>query len=198
MKSSKKNRLNVIEQAIKDAHAYALEHCGVPLNKMPEYFLGVEIGKRMIQEFDNFSVRFEMSVKQLMAQAGIESAGDKSDRENGRFDLVLLTKRYGKPAHVIEIKRGVKTDSMLSDIKRLANICRYSKVGARLETNYFVAITRRSSTVVAERGKVLFAKSSETGCLDNITVDKSRVFNLDTPDGKSVTAAIYEVTYQYN
>ncbi len=198
MKSSKKNRLNVIEQAIRDANAYALEHCGVPLNKMPEYFLGVEIGKRMIQEFDNFNVRFEMSVKQLMAQAKIESAEDESYRENGRFDLVLLTKRYGIPAHVIEIKRGVKTDSMLSDIKRLANICRYSQAGARLETNYFVTITKRSSTVVAERSKVLLAKSAETGCLDNITIHTPRVFNLDTPDGNSVTAAIYEVTYQYN
>lgn len=198
MKSSKKNRLNVIEQAIKDAHVYALEHSGVPLYEMPEYFLGVEIGKRMVQEFDNFSVRFEMSVKQLIAQAKIESAEDESYRGNGRFDLVLLTKRYGIPAHVIEIKKGVKTDSMLSDIKRLANICRYSEAGSRLETNYFVAITKRSPTVVEERGRVLLDDTSESGCLDNIIIHKPRVFPLDTIDGSSLTAAIYEVTYQYD
>lgn len=73
MKSSKNNRLKVIEQALRDAHQYSLQYCGLPLNKMPEYFLGVTIGQAMVKEFDNFKVRFEMSVQDLLNHLNVQA-----------------------------------------------------------------------------------------------------------------------------
>lgn len=198
MKSSKNNRIMVIQEAIKDAHNYAIEHCGLPLNKMPEYFLGVAIGQKMVSAFDNFNVRFEMSVQQLMEHAGIQLSGDKANRENGRFDLVLLTKRGETPAHIIEIKRGVKIDSMLSDIKRLANICRYVQADTRLETNYFVTVTARSHELVLKRIEILEQKSIDNRGLENITINTPILVELGEFNDKPIVAAIYEITYRYD
>ena len=69
----------------------------------------------------------------------------KELRSNGRFDLVLHTTRRGKPAHIIEFKRGVKIGSLASDINRLAMVCDSVKESSRLETNYLVAVTKRTS-----------------------------------------------------
>lgn len=195
MKSSKNNRLKVIEQAIKDAHQYSLQHCGQPLNKMPEYFLGVTIGQAMVEAFDNFKVRFEMSVLDLLNHLDVQASGEPQDRENGRFDLVLLTKSKDIPAHIIEIKRGVKAGSMAADIRRLANICRAAQSGSRLETNYFVTVTSRTEKVVSKRAEQLMSASKDA--MQRIRLHEPKIVSLEHPDGKPVTAAIYEVTYDY-
>jgi len=197
MKSSKQNRLQVIEKAIREAHQYALEHCGLPLNKMPEYFLGVAIGRTMVAEFSNFKVRFEMSVLQLLDHLGVEPGDDPDDREKGRFDVVLMTKRKQVPAHIIEIKRSVKVGSMLADIRRLANVCRLAKIGERLETNYFVVVTARSEDVVLGRVKKLLSSDIDQ-VLQDIRLHQPVLISLDVPDAKAVTAAIYAVSYCYN
>ncbi|HEY9040795.1 MAG TPA: hypothetical protein VIN66_01315 [Rheinheimera sp.] len=198
MKSSKNNRLKALEQAIKDAHDYALEHCDLPLNNMPEYFLGVAIGKHMVKEFENFNVRFEMSVQQLLEYAEIEVSGDIANRENGRFDLVLMTKRYQKPAHVVEIKKGIKVESMFADILRLANLCRFSNLGSRLETNYFVTITAKSEKVIDERVAQLQAMMNENSSLTSVSISSPKKVLLDSSEDKQIIAAIYEVTYQHD
>jgi hypothetical protein len=162
---------------------------------MPEYFLGVTIGQAMVNEFDNFKVRFEMSVQDLLNHLDVQASGKPQDRENGRFDVVLLTKSKDIPAHIIEIKRGVKADSMAADIRRLANICRAAQSGSRLETNYFVTVTARSEKVVSERPEQLMSASEEA--LQNIRFHKPKIILLERPGEKSVTAAIYEVTYNY-
>lgn len=195
MKSSKNNRLKVIEQAIRDAHQYSIEHCGLPLNKMPEYFLGVAIGQAMVGAFENFKVRFEMSVQDLLDHLDVQTSGKPEDRENGRFDVVLLTKSKEIPAHIIEIKRGIKASSMAADIRRLATICRAAQAGSRLETNYFVTVTARSEKVVSERPEHLISASEEA--LQNIRLHEPKIISLEHPDGKPITAAIYEVTYNY-
>lgn len=195
MKSSKNNRLKVIEQAIKDAHQYSLQRCGLPLNKMPEYFLGVTIGQAMVEAFDNFKVRFEMSVQDLINHLDVQASGEPQDRENGRFDLVLLTKSKEIPAHIIEIKRGVKAGNMAADIRRLANICRAAQSGSRLETNYFVTVTARTEKVVSERAEQLMSAFKEA--MQNIRLHEPKIISLEHPSGKPVTAAIYEVTYDY-
>jgi hypothetical protein len=197
MKSSKHNRLNAIEAAIRHAHDYSMTHCGLALNKMPEYFLGVQIGQHMIAEFDNFKVRFEMSVKELAEQAGFNSAELSIARDNGRFDVVLLTKSKCVPAHVIEIKRGIKAESMLNDIVRLADICRHTHAGSRLETNYFVTVTARSEKVVNKRVEMFSQTDGNYQVPKDIQINEPRVFQLEAFDEKYITAAIYEVTYKY-
>lgn len=195
MKSSKNNRLKVIEQAIRDAHDFALDHCGMPLNKMPEYFLGVTIGQAMVTEFDNFKARFEMSVKELLVYLEVQTTGEPQDRENGRFDLVLLTRSKDTPAHIIEIKRGIKTQSMAADIRRLANICRAASSGSRLETNYFVTVTARNDKIVSERREMLMISDADT--LQNIQIHTPKIIELEHSDG-IVNAAIYEVSHTYS
>jgi hypothetical protein len=84
---------------------------------------------------------------------------------------------------------------MAADIRRLANICRAAQSGSRLETNYFVTVTARSEKVVSERPEQLMSASEEA--LQNIRVHKPKIILLEHPGEKSVTAAIYEVTYNY-
>ncbi|QJQ96030.1 MULTISPECIES: hypothetical protein [Halomonadaceae] len=65
-------------------------------------------------------------------------------RPDGRFDLVLLSGKQGKPAHILEFKRGDKMSEVLADIRRLAKVCEHAG-NSRLQTNYLV-LTKKCDT----------------------------------------------------
>ena len=87
---------------------------------------------------------------------------------------------------------------MLSDIKRLANICRYVQAGTRLETNYFVTVTARSHELVLKRIEILEQKSIDNRGLENITINTPILVELGEFNDKPIVAAIYEITYRYD
>ncbi|WP_410480673.1 hypothetical protein ACJ70E_15755 [Pseudomonas plecoglossicida] len=128
----------------------ALEHSDMPLSRMPEYFMAVHVAHHVAKSFNNFGYRLEASVKQTLADAGVDE-GEINDllendelRGNGRFDLVLRTGKKGLPAHVLEFKRGARSAHLLKDMIRLAYVAKTVVAGARLETNYLVFTTKKS------------------------------------------------------
>ena len=152
LKSSPENRLNAIIEALVDASDRALEHSDSPLSRMPEYFMAVHVANHFAQSFSNFGYRLEASVKQTLADAGVEEdeINDLLEtpelRGNGRFDVVLRTGRRGVPAHVLEFKRGSRSAHLLKDLIRLAHVSKTVSDGARLETNYLVFTTKKTES----------------------------------------------------
>ncbi|MGV2931041.1 hypothetical protein ACE3G8_08115 [Vreelandella venusta] len=147
MKSSPNNRINAIMDALLSAHEEAQRISYSSLHRMPEYFMTMRVADYFAENFVNFGYRLEAQVKRTF-EASDMNVSDISDllretdlRSDGRFDLVLHTGKKGRPAHILEFKRGDKTSGMLSDISRLAQI---SKSAGRhsLKTNYLV-LTRR-------------------------------------------------------
>lgn len=150
LKSSPANRLDAIVNGLIHASDMALEHADMPLSRMPEYFMAVHVAHHVAKSFTNFGYRLEASVKQTLADAGVE-ADEINDllendhlRGNGRFDLVLRTGKKGVPAHVLEFKRGARSAHLLNDMIRLAYVAKTVAAGARLETNYLVFTTKKS------------------------------------------------------
>ena len=150
LKSSPANRLDAIIEGLIHASDMALKHADMPLSRMPEYFMAVHVAQHVAKSFASFGYRLEASVKQTLADAGVDD--DEIDdlmenddlRGNGRFDLVLRTGKKGTPAHVLEFKRGSRSAHLLKDLIRLAYVTRTVHAGARLETNYLVFTTKKS------------------------------------------------------
>lgn len=149
LKSSSGNRLDAIMKALTNASEMARNHCDMPLSRMPEYFMAVHVAHHFAHSFSNFGYRMEASVKETLIDAGVEedeiNALLEIDhlRGNGRFDLVLRTGRRGVPAHVMEFKRGSRSDQLFKDLVRLAYVSRTVREGSRLETNYLVFTTKK-------------------------------------------------------
>lgn len=151
LKSSSSNRLNAIVEALSHASDMARDHCDTPLSRMPEYFMAVHVAHHFANSFSNFGYRMEASVKETLADAGVDESeindlleGHPHLRGNGRFDLVLRTGRRGVPAHVIEFKRGSRNDHLLKDLIRLAYVSSTVNESTRLETNYLVFTTKKT------------------------------------------------------
>lgn len=150
LKSSSGNRLDAIMKALTHASNMALEHCDMPLSRMPEYFMAVHVAHHFANAFSNFGYRMEASVKETLIDAGVEEdeinalLENEQLRGNGRFDLILRTGRRGVPAHVLEFKRGSRSDHLFKDLVRLAYVSRTVREGSRLETNYLVFTTKKS------------------------------------------------------
>lgn len=150
LKSSPNNRLDAIVEGLLHASDMALTHADMPLSRMPEYFMAVHVAQHVAASFANFGYRMEASVKQTLADAGVNE-GEIDDllanddlRGNGRFDLVLRTGKTGMPAHVLEFKRGSRSTHLTKDLIRLAYVTRTVHAGARLETNYLIFTTKKS------------------------------------------------------
>jgi hypothetical protein len=150
LKSSSGNRLDAIIKALTHASKMACEHCDMPLSRMPEYFMAVHVAHHFAHAFSNFGYRMEASVKETLIDAGVEEdeinalLENEHLRGNGRFDLILRTGRRGVPAHVLEFKRGSRSDHLFKDLVRLAYVSRTVREGSRLETNYLVFTTKKS------------------------------------------------------
>jgi len=150
IKSSPQSRREAIIHALELAHEEALRHCKCSLNRMPEYFMAVKVAEYIATRFKNFGYRLEASVRDTLQD--IDFPGEQIEelmnspelRGNGRFDLVLRTGKAGLPAHILEFKRGSRSLHLATDISRLAFVCDRVKSGARLETNYLVATTRKT------------------------------------------------------
>lgn len=149
LKSSSGNRLDEIINALTHASDMAREHCDMPLSRMPEYFMAVHVAHHFARSFSNFGYRMEASVKETLIDAGIEEEEINELLEidhlrgNGRFDLILRTGRRGVPAHVLEFKRGSRSDHLFKDLVRLSYVSRTVREGSRLETNYLVFTTKK-------------------------------------------------------
>ncbi|MGP5356115.1 hypothetical protein [Pseudomonas helleri] len=147
LKSSPNNRLDAIVEGLIHASDMALKHADMPLSRMPEFFMAVHVAQHVAKSFKNFGYRLEASVKQTLADAGVDEAeindllSNPDLRGNGRFDLVLRTGKKGTPAHVLEFKRGSRSAHLLKDLTRLT---RTVHAGARLKTNYLVFTTKKS------------------------------------------------------
>ncbi|MES2868964.1 MAG: hypothetical protein V4749_05275 [Pseudomonadota bacterium] len=150
LKSSPTNRLDAIVEGLIHASDMAYKHADMPLSRMPEYFMAVHVAQHIAKSFANFGYRLEASVKQTLADAGVDEdelddlMDDDDLRGNGRFDLVLRTGKKGIPAHVLEFKRGSRSAHLSKDLIRLACVSRTVHAGARLETNYLVFTTKKS------------------------------------------------------
>lgn len=143
LRSSLNSRLIAIEQALLDAHQDAVIHSRSSLNRMPEYFMAVRVADYFARHFSNFGYRLEAQVKRTFKDGDLRDTDteqlrqDKELRPDGRFDLVLLAGKRGKPAHVLEFKHGDKLEGVLLDIRRLAKVCELAR-SSRLQTNYLV------------------------------------------------------------
>jgi hypothetical protein len=150
LKSSRNNRLDVIVEGLIHASDMALTHADMPLSRMPEYFMAVHVAQHVAASFANFGYRMEASVKQTLADAGVDEEeiddllSNDDLRGNGRFDLVLKTGKTGTPAHILEFKRGSRSAHLTKDLDRLYYVTRTVHAGARLETNYLVFTTKKS------------------------------------------------------
>lgn len=149
IKSSPQNRIAAIMDALLEAHEDAKQLSDSALHKMPEFFMAIRVADYFATHFINFGYRLEAQVKRTFEGADLwhqdieQLLDDPEVRSNGRFDLVLRTGKKGRPAHVLEFKRGTKVESLLKDARRLAKICEHAGT-ERLRTNYLV-FTRRCS-----------------------------------------------------
>lgn len=147
MKSSPNNRINAILDALTEAHGDAQTQSRTSLNRMPESFMAVRVADYFAEHFSNFGYRLEAQVKrtfeasEILADDFDELLAEPDLRADGRFDLVLHTRKTWKTAHIIEFKRGDAMRGLISDIKRLAKVCAHAKRHS-LQTNYLV-LTRR-------------------------------------------------------
>lgn len=150
IKSSSASRMAAILEALSEASDLAISQCDTPLGRMPEYFMAVHVANHFAKKFVNFGYRLEASVKETLADAGVDDAeiDDLLEidhlRGNGRFDLVLRTGRRGIPAHVVEFKRGSRSAHLFGDLKRLSYVSMAVHDASRLKTNYLVFTTRKS------------------------------------------------------
>lgn len=150
MKSSSNNRLDAIIDGLMHASDMALKHADMPLARMPEFFMAMHVATHFAESFANFGYRLETSVKQTLAEAGVDDdeiadlLNQPELRGNGRFDLLLRTGRRGVPAHIMEFKRGSRSEHLLKDLIRLSYVARTVHAGSRLETNYLVFTTKKS------------------------------------------------------
>lgn len=210
LKSSPTNRLDAIIEGLLHASDMALKHADMPLSRMPEYFMAVHVAQHVARSFSNFGFRLEASVKQTLADAGVDETeiddllGNDELRGNGRFDLVLRTGN-GTPAHVMEFKRGSRSAHLANDLARLAYVTRTVHAGARLETNYLVFTTKKSeeklSSMVQEeeaalkrthpraRGKVAFALKRYQP-IPHWAKDDQKKINLH------MAVAVFEISYK--
>ena len=152
LRSSGKSRLTEIITALKDAHEHSIEACNRPLREMPEYFMVTRVGEHFSSRFSNFGYQLEASVSELLTNAGVSKDSQAALerfpelRPNGRFDLALTTRKKGKPAHIIEFKKGSKFEDLKKDIDRLALLADAVPQGSRLETSYLVFVTKRTNS----------------------------------------------------
>jgi hypothetical protein len=150
MKSSSNNRLNAIIDGLMCASNMALKHADMPLARMPEFFMAMHVATHFAESFANFGYRLEASVKQTLAEAGLDEdeitdlLSQPELRGNGRFDLLLRTGRRGVPAHIMEFKRGSRNEHLFNDLIRLSYVARTVHAGSRLETNYLVFTTKKT------------------------------------------------------
>lgn len=161
LKSSSNRRLNAIIEALTNASEMALEHCDMPLSRMPEYFMAVHVARHFADSFTNFGYRLEASVKETLIDAGVSEdeindlLSNENLRGNGRFDLVIRTGRRGVPVHVIEFKRGSRNSHLYKDLVRLSYVSNTVREDSRLVTNYLVFTTKKTekglSTMLASQ-----------------------------------------------
>ncbi|MBQ0813397.1 MAG: hypothetical protein KBT82_04325 [Marinobacter sp.] len=150
LRSSGKARVTEIISALKAAHEHSLDACEKPLHQMPEYFMVTRVGEHFAARFSNFRYHMEASVADLLTKAGVSDVNQKALerfpelRPNGRFDLALYTRKRGRPAHIIEFKKGAKLEALKKDIDRLALLADSVPERSRLETSYLVFITKRT------------------------------------------------------
>ncbi|WP_304526780.1 hypothetical protein [Halomonas sp. I5-271120] len=149
-KSSPRNRIAAIKHVLIAAQEDAERISKSSLHRMPEFFMAVRVADYFASQFRNFGYRLEPQVKRTFQRADLRHSdleqllSDKEIRPNGRFDLVLLTGKKGRPAHIMEFKRGTKVEPLIKDAKRLAKVCTHAGE-ERLKTNYLV-FTRRFSS----------------------------------------------------
>lgn len=143
LRSSLHSRLIAIEEALLEAHRDAVTHSRSSLNRMPEFFMAMRVADYFAMHFPSFGYRLEAQVKRTFKDGDLcdsdiaQLCHDQELRSDGRFDLVLLAGKRGKPAHVLEFKHGDKLEAVLLDIRRLAKVCELAG-NSRLKTNYLV------------------------------------------------------------
>ncbi|PSF05503.1 hypothetical protein C7H09_14465 [Marinobacter fuscus] len=151
LRSSRNSRVGEIINALKAAHDHGLSACQKSLREMPEYFMVTRVGAHFAEKFSNFNYHLEASVAEILTKARVSPENQDSLqkyselRANGRFDLTLFTRKGGKPAHIIEFKKGTKLESLKKDIDRISLLADAVPQGSRLETNYLVFITKRNT-----------------------------------------------------
>ncbi|WP_442488325.1 hypothetical protein [Halomonas litopenaei] len=177
MRSSPNNRIGAIMAALLDAHDDAQRLSRSSLHRMPEFFMATRVADYFAAHFDNFGYRLEAQVKRTFEASDMplddiaELLQHPDLRPDGRFDLVLHTGKRGRTAHILEFKRGDAMRGLISDIRRLAKVCRHAGRHS-LKTNYLV-LTRRCPPERDTTGRLIerLDMALHTAGLDDLDVN---------------------------
>jgi len=138
--SIKSSLLEATEAAAKNYYKAS----GLHLRKGPEYLIVVKAADHIIKQFPTLGYQLEVDTKDFrngkFFDGGYEF--DKNFRD-GRFDLVLTSKKTGNPRHIVEFKRTLKGTSLDSDVERIKHVAEAVSDGNRLESGFLVAVQLR-------------------------------------------------------
>ncbi|RTR40558.1 hypothetical protein EKG38_01155 [Shewanella canadensis] len=144
-RATKGNIKNIIIDAIESAATEYYEMSGERLGKAPEYYLNVKIVDFITSKIPTLGYKLEMQVKELLEHFGVNSSDNPDDlRDTGNFDITLLSKKTKTPRHVIEVKRGIKLESLMKDARRISALAQEKHGSKRLSTGFIVFINRVS------------------------------------------------------
>lgn len=189
----------IIDTVEESAKHYMDVSGGSDIRDAPEYFINVQIGNAIAEKFPTVGYKLEMPVKEMTEELGTKDICCADDiRIGGRFDVVLTSRKSGKPRHVIEVKRSLKRSALVEDAKRLASLIKKSKNVVRLKSNFLVSVTRKNNTNrsielqafidsrLNELIKELGAKFHVTGLYDEFYLAKDK--------DKVIVVTIFEIT----
>ncbi|QYJ73684.1 hypothetical protein [Shewanella sp. FJAT-52076] len=198
MRATKGNIIRVIRDAVLDAHDFSLHNTGCALNKSPEYLMAVWVGKAVCDIFPTCAVNFEYSVQAMMVDLGIAIDDDEfiEHRINGRFDLVIKSRKTNLPLHIVEFKRGKKFSTAFEDVKRLALISDRVEQGNKVESNFFVYVTKyKIESLVDSLKESLANEYDKKSYANKIGVSLVSSETVSIHEDESLNFAIVEVKF---
>lgn len=141
-RATKVNIQDVIIDTLLELAFTSVEYSKITIRKAPEYLLTVSIAQALANKFENIGYQLEMSVSKLLNRMEVAEFLDPlSLRSNGRVDILLTSRKSGKPRHIIEVKRTLKIKYLLKDVQRIKALSLEQHGSKRLQTGYLVAIS---------------------------------------------------------
>jgi hypothetical protein len=119
----------------------------VNIRKAPEYFLNIYIVRQICEAFQPIGYRLEMPVNELLNILELDNEFiDESIRAKGKFDILLTSRKSGRPRHIIEVKRTLKLDQICKEARRLMALASSPHENKRLKSGFIAAVAKISST----------------------------------------------------
>lgn len=187
----------LLESMTEAAKKYYVMSHGLNIRKAPEYLLVVESANRISRKFTQLGYKLEMPVNTLLDDTLIEYEIDDLGIMDGRFDLVLTSRKSGRPRHIVEFKRTLKATALKKDIERICEIARASRDDSRLETGFVAVVTSQTLRSIENRCEELQDAANDKFSEFNFKVSyKASLINdelYDDKDEKKIYAVVYAV-----